>query len=75
MSNLDLLSTEESVVAAAQGWALHHVYDLNSSRWKVQALGIKTPAGPETWALLVGLARQGAQPATRALQLIMESHK
>ena len=73
MSNKDLLTVEESAIAAEQGWGLFHVYD--STRWVVKALGIQTPAAPETGALIIGLARQGQQPATRALQLIMKNHQ
>lgn len=73
MSKIELLTVEESTVAAAQGWGLFHVFD--SKRWIIQALGLQTPAAPETGALIISLARQGAQPATRALQLIMASHK
>lgn len=75
MSKLDLLNDEETVVAASQGWGLFHVYEPTTKKWTVQALGLKAPAGPETSALLVGLARNREQPATRALQLIMASYK
>ena len=75
MSKIELLTTEERAEAAAQGWGLFHVYDPKASRWRVQALGLQTPAAPETGALIVGLARQGMPLAIRALQLITESHK
>ena len=75
MSKIELLNVEESAVAATQGWGLFHVYDLKTSRWKVQALGLQVPAAPETGTLIVGLARQGMPVAIRALQLITESHK
>ena len=75
MSKLDLLNAEETAVAASQGWGLFHVYEPAVKKWTVQALGLKAPAGPETSALLVGLARNREQPATRALQLIMKSYQ
>lgn len=75
MSKLDLLTAEETAVAASQGWGLFHVYEPTSKKWVVQALGLQAPAGPETNALLIQLARHREQPATRALQLIMKSYQ
>jgi len=33
MSKSELLTQQETMMAAAQGWSLCHVYDLASNKW------------------------------------------
>lgn len=65
MSNLGLLTKEESLVAFAQGWSVHHVYELEAQKWVIRILPSDAAAG------VVNLARQGNMLATKALRLVM----
>ncbi len=60
----DLLTEDEDAVAAAQGWGLHPVFDLSSTRWHVMAL----PRG--AGENIVQHARMGSPLHIKALRLI-----
>jgi hypothetical protein len=60
----DLLTKEEDVVAAAQGWGLYHVYDLNTSAWHVSVL----PSQAQQH--VVNLAKANHPLPQKALRLI-----
>lgn len=60
----DLFTREEDAAALKQGWGLHHVYDMASSKWRVQILPVKrVPA-------VINSARIGDKLCLRALHLI-----
>ncbi len=65
MSNSGLLTTEETTLAASQGWGVHHVYELEAQKWVIRILPSTTAQG------IVNLARQGNPLATKALRLVM----
>ena len=73
MSNNDLMTAEENTLAAAQGWSLGHVYDLETSRWRVMVLGM--PSAEATGQAVVNRARMGDTLAQKALSLIMKSNQ
>lgn len=73
MSNLVLLSDLEAAQAAAQGWSLGHVYDLDTAQWRVQVLG--SPSAAACTEAVVGMARMGDPLAQKALSLVMNSNK
>lgn len=73
MSNYDLLTTNENLEAAAQGWNLQHVYDLESAKWRVMALG--HPSAETAGMFVVNQARMGSPLAQKALGLIMKSNQ
>lgn len=73
MSNLELLTPDEDVLALSQGWSLSHVYDLESSKWRVQVYG--TPSSEMAGAFVVNQARAGNQLAIKALRLVQASHQ
>lgn len=73
MSNNDLMTAEEDKLAAAQGWSLGHVYDLETSKWRVMVLGM--PSAEATGRAVVGRARMGDALAQKALSLIMKSNQ
>lgn len=71
----DLLNDEEKKYAERQGWQLCHVYVQDTHNWQVEALA----AGSNTdiamaKAIVIRAASAGDQVATRALQLITQSH-
>lgn len=69
MSKSDLLTIEEAKEAAALGWGLHHVYDMNTRVWSVRIL-------PTPMALVVvNLARANQPLAQKALRIIKESNR
>ena len=61
----DLLTIEEDAEAAAQGWGLHHVYELELKQWVVRIL----PA--EATPHVVTLARNNQVLPLKALRLMM----
>lgn len=73
MSKVELLTILESTEAAAQGWSLHHVYDLGTSRWRVMVLG--SPSAEVAGQRVIAAARMGNQLAQKALSLVMNSNK
>ena len=72
MSNLDLLTKEESAAAATQNWQLCHIYDLASNRWSVGVYG--QPSCELAAQFVINQARMGAALAIKALRLIQASH-
>lgn len=68
MSN-DLLTPAESAEAAAQGWGIHHVFDLATSSWSIRIL----PTDKVT--LVVNLARSANATALKALRLLVVKPK
>lgn len=73
MSNTDLLTILEAEEAAAQGWSLNHVYDLEAARWRIMVLGM--PSAEATSRMVVASARVGSRLAQKALSLVMNSNK
>jgi len=69
MSNFDLLTKEEALVAFAQGWSVHHVYELETQKWGIRILPSDAAAG------VVNLARQGNALALKALRLTVHGNK
>lgn len=69
MSKSDLFDVEETKAAAAQGWGIHHVYDLQTCAWSVRIL--PAPAAVH----VVNLARANQPLAQKALRLIKASHQ
>ncbi len=69
MSKCDLLTKEESLVASALGWGLHHVYELEAKRWGIRIL----PA--DRAQVVVNLAKQGNPLALKALRLTVHGNK
>ena len=78
MSNLDLLSEEDVLHAAAQGWTLVHVFDLGTRRCAVQVLPLvfSPPfiSAEQAGSFVITQARAGSVLAARALALVMASH-
>lgn len=60
----DLLSAEEDKAAAAQGWGIHHVYELEAQKWVVRVLPVE--AAP----VVVNLAKAGDRLALKALRIL-----
>lgn len=73
MSKNDLLTKEEDAIAAANGWSLCHVYDLESSKWRVQVYGM--PSSEAAGQAVVGRARMGDALCIKALRLVQASHQ
>lgn len=69
----DLLTIEEDAAAAAQGWTLNHVYDLEAARWRVMTLG--SPHAEAAGQFVVNRARMGDALAQKALGLVMNSNQ
>lgn len=74
ISMYDLLTTEEDKAAAALGWTVQYVFDLERGRWTVQILP-KDFAPPFdrtdlVTSMVVGMARQGDKLSIKALRLI-----
>ena len=71
----DLLTTEEDKIAASQGWAICHVYDLEVTQWviRILSLGLQPPQNNSegAGAHVVNLARMGQPVAQKALKLLM----
>ena len=71
----DLMTPDEDKAAASQGWGLHHVFDLDTSKWVIRVLsqGLSEPHNHSEGASLhvVNLARQGQPVAQKALKLLM----
>lgn len=65
MSNFDLLTKEEDVAAAAQGWNVYHVYELEAQKWVIRVLPAEVVPG------VINLAKQGNPLAIKALRLVM----
>lgn len=68
MPKYALLSPEEAQTAEAQGWGLHHVYDLQRQRWSVMVLGMPSAANATRNAIT--RANAGDKIALKAMQLI-----
>lgn len=62
---LDLLTIEEDKLAAAQGWALCHVYDMAVDQWVIRVLPVT--AQPN----IIILAKAGDSLAVKALRILM----
>lgn len=73
MSTKELLTIDEDKAAAAQGWSLNHVFDLELDKWRVMVLG--HPSAEIAGQAVVHLARQGSPLAQKALGLIMKSNQ
>ena len=76
ISMTDLLTSEESAVAAAAGWMLCNVFDSKDKRWQVAVLPLVIGQPPLHSADRAGLhvinqARSGNALAIKALQLVM----
>lgn len=69
MSTADLLTVEETAQAAAQGWGLHHVYDLDTKLWRVMVLA--SPSAEAGSQFVVAQAKAGSPLAQKALRLVM----
>jgi len=72
MSNLDLLTKNEAVQAAAEGWLVSHVYDLKSKSWRVMILPYgerfkKDAKKASYWVM--GRAQQSSALHLKALRL------
>lgn len=65
----DLLTVEEDAEAAKAGWELRHVYDLDTSRWRIMVLA--EPHAEFGAQLVIDQARAGSRVAQKALQLLM----
>ena len=70
---LELLTKEEAIAAASQGWSLSHVFDLATSRWVVQVYGM--PDCNKAGEFVVHQARLGSALAIKALRLVQVSHQ
>lgn len=73
MSLKELLTPDEVSKAAMQGWSLCHVFDLESSKWRVQIYG--APRCDLAGQLVVGQARMGDALCIKALRLVQASHQ
>ena len=73
----DLMTREEDKHAAAQGWAVKDVYDLQSARWRVMILSTNPvhPYADAALAHVIGQARAGVPLAQKALKHVMDSTK
>lgn len=65
----DLLTPEEDTAAAAAGWGVFDVYDLQAGKWRVMVLG--APHAEAASRRAVDQARMGSQLAQKALGLVM----
>ncbi len=70
---LDLLTIEEDKAAAAQGWQLCHVWDLETCKNRVMVLA--SPSAEAAGQFVVNQARMGNALAQKALSLIMQSNQ
>lgn len=61
----DLLTAEEDKLAAAQGWGLHHVYDMAVNQWVIRIL----PAAATD--SVINLAKLNQPIPLKALKLMM----
>lgn len=68
MSKSNLLTVEEDAQAAAQGWGLHHVYDLATHKWGARVLPAQ--AAPH----VMHLARANHALPLKAMKIIKEYH-
>ena len=66
----DLLTADEDLQAAAQGWGLFDVYDIKAARWRVMVLG--QPSAEVASRRVVEQARQGSGVALKALRLVVK---
>lgn len=73
MANLVLLSDLETAEAAAQGWSLGHVYDLDTAKWQVRVLG--SPSADLALNAVISLAKAGSKTAQKALSIVMKSNQ
>lgn len=71
MSNLELLTVEETATAASQGWSCAHVYDLNTKAWRVMVLGM--PSSADATQLVINHAKMGSALHQKALKFVMAS--
>ncbi|WP_087746378.1 MULTISPECIES: hypothetical protein [unclassified Acidovorax] len=73
----DLLTNQESAHAAALGWNLCPVYDMDKARWALEALPTDHPASSAVaaQARIYNLALSGDAVAVKTLQLIVRSHQ
>jgi len=60
----DLLTIDEDAEAMAQGWGLHHVYDLATSTWGIRILPVAMVG------LVVNLAKANHPTPLKALRLM-----
>lgn len=70
---VELLTKEEAAIAEAQGWSLSHVYDLATSKWRVQVYAL--PCCEKAGQFVVAQARMGSALAIKALRLVQASHQ
>lgn len=73
MPKLDLLTPVEVIEAAAQGWSLGRVYDLDTRRCSVMVLGM--PSAEAAGRAVVAQARFNNPLAIKALSLVMASNQ
>ncbi len=73
----DLLTPQESAHAAANGWGVHQVYDLDRKRWALEILPTDHPKTSAVQAQMsvYTAARLGDAVAMRGLQLVVRSHQ
>jgi hypothetical protein len=71
MSNSDLLTIEESKVAASQGWQLFHVYD--RGRWSIKVLSTNPAVRNAESAsqIVIAHARAGSVLHQKAISLVL----
>ena len=60
----DLLTAEEDRQAAAQGWGLHHVYEMEHRQWVIRILPAEATEG------VINLARNNHPLPLKALRLM-----
>ena len=72
MSKYELLTIGEAEAARAQGWGLHHVFDLSLARWRVMVLA--SPSAEMGSQFVINQAKQGSALALKALRLVMDSN-
>ena len=74
----DLMTEQEHVAAANQGWLLLDVFNQTFERWQVQVLPLRFdkqfPNADAAAKHVIHLARSGHMVAQKALSLVMASH-
>jgi hypothetical protein len=78
MSNLDLLTNDETLQAEKEGWLVGYVYDPRTERCVAQVLPVRFAkpfaTAESTAAYVIQRAKAGNPLALKALQLVMASH-
>ena len=69
MSNTDLLTVEESKVAAIRGWRLERLFELETGKWTV-AITPRNAIGD-----VVDGAREHDAVSLKALRLVVAAHQ